>query len=49
MDGVQVMSKNSAGECSRSGLTAGRKREETSSVSLNHPLAANSGMQENYA
>lgn len=26
--------------CSRSGSTAGRKREGTSTVSLNHPLAA---------
>ena len=33
--------QDSAGERFRSGLTACRKREGASSVSLNHPLAAN--------
>jgi F-type H+-transporting ATPase subunit c len=33
--------KNSAGERFRSGATEGRKREGASTVSFNHPLAAN--------
>ncbi|MGA3371441.1 MAG: hypothetical protein ABSC48_06725 [Terracidiphilus sp.] len=41
--------KDSAGERFRSGKTEGRKREGASTVSLNHPLAANPGKLEEYA